>query len=33
MAGATLSAVPLTVLYLLLQQYFVRGVVTTGLKG
>jgi multiple sugar transport system permease protein len=33
MAGATLSAVPLTVLYLLLQQYFVRGVVMTGLKG
>jgi len=33
MAGATLSAVPLTVLYLLLQRYFVRGVVMTGLKG
>ena len=33
MAGATLSAMPLTVLYLLLQQYFVRGVVMTGLKG
>lgn len=33
MAGATLSAMPLTVLYLVLQQYFVRGVVMTGLKG
>ena len=33
MAGATLSALPLTVLYLLLQRYFVRGVVITGLKG
>lgn len=33
MAGATLSALPLLALYLLLQQYFVRGVVMSGLKG
>lgn len=33
MAGATLSALPLLLLYLVLQQYFIRGVVMTGLKG
>jgi multiple sugar transport system permease protein len=33
MAGATLSALPLLALYLLLQQYFVKGVVMSGLKG
>ncbi len=33
MAGATLSALPLLALYLVLQRYFVRGVVMTGLKG
>lgn len=33
MAGATLSALPLLLLYLVLQQYFVRGVVMSGLKG
>jgi multiple sugar transport system permease protein len=33
MAGATLSALPLLALYLLLQQHFVRGIVTSGLKG
>jgi multiple sugar transport system permease protein len=33
MAGATLSALPLLALYLLLQRYFIRGVVMSGLKG
>jgi multiple sugar transport system permease protein len=33
MAGATISLLPILVLFLFTQQYFVRGVVLSGLKG
>lgn len=33
MAGATVSLVPILVIFLFTQQYFVRGVVLSGLKG
>ena len=33
MAGATISLAPLALAFLLLQKYFVRGVVMSGLKG
>jgi multiple sugar transport system permease protein len=33
MAGTALSAVPLLVMYLILQRYFIQGVVMSGLKG
>jgi len=32
-AGATISVVPILLVFLLTQQYFVRGVVLSGLKG
>jgi ABC-type glycerol-3-phosphate transport system permease component len=33
MAATTLSAVPLTVIYLVFQRWFTQGIVTTGIKG
>jgi multiple sugar transport system permease protein len=33
MAGALLSIIPIFVLFVLLQKYFVRGIVMSGLKG
>jgi multiple sugar transport system permease protein len=33
MAGAALTAIPVLLLYLLLQRYIVESVATTGLKG
>ncbi len=33
MAGTTLSVVPILVVYFLAQDYFIKGIVTTGLKG
>ena len=33
MAGTFISAVPLAVLYILLQKVFVQGIVTSGIKG
>ncbi|HXF63391.1 MAG TPA: carbohydrate ABC transporter permease [Caldilineaceae bacterium] len=33
MAGTLLSIIPIFVLFVLLQKYFVRGIVMTGLKG
>jgi ABC-type glycerol-3-phosphate transport system permease component len=33
MAGATVSLVPILLIFLFTQQYFVRGVVLSGLKG
>ena len=33
MAGATMTLVPILVVFLFTQQYFVRGVVLSGLKG
>lgn len=33
MAGATVSLVPILIIFLFTQQYFVRGVVLSGLKG
>jgi len=33
MAGAFCSIIPMVILFLLLQRYFVRGIVMTGLKG
>ena len=33
MAGGTLTVLPILILFLFTQQYFVRGVVLTGLKG
>lgn len=33
MAGTLLSIIPIFVLFVLLQQYFVRGIVMSGLKG
>ena len=33
MAGATLGIVPLIVVFLALQRYFVRGIALTGMKG
>ena len=32
-AGATIATVPLIVLFLFLQRYFVRGIALTGMKG
>ena len=32
-AGATVATVPLIVLFLFLQRYFVRGIALTGVKG
>jgi ABC-type glycerol-3-phosphate transport system permease component len=33
MAGATISLTPILLIFLFTQQYFVRGVVLSGLKG
>jgi len=33
MTGATISVIPILIVFLLTQQYFVRGVVLSGLKG
>lgn len=33
MAGATISVIPIIILYLFAQQYFVQGVVMSGIKG
>jgi multiple sugar transport system permease protein len=33
MAATTVSAVPLTVIYLLFQRWFTQGIVTSGIKG
>ena len=33
MAATTLSAVPLTVVYLLFQRWFTQGIITSGIKG
>jgi multiple sugar transport system permease protein len=33
MTGGTLSMIPILILFLFTQQYFVRGVVLTGLAG
>jgi multiple sugar transport system permease protein len=33
MAGATLAIVPVIIVFLLLQRYFVRGIALTGMKG
>ena len=33
MAGATLSVLPILILYIVAQRYFVRGIVLSGLKG
>ena len=33
MAVVTLSVFPTLVIYLMLQRYFVKGIVMTGLKG
>jgi multiple sugar transport system permease protein/putative chitobiose transport system permease protein len=32
-AGATIATVPLIILFLFLQRYFVRGIALTGVKG
>lgn len=32
-AGALISILPMLVLYLIVQRYFVEGTVTSGLKG
>ena len=33
MAGTTMSVVPMLIIYFLAQDYFIKGIVTTGLKG
>ena len=33
MAGAIVSLVPMVMLFVIAQQYFVRGIALTGLKG
>lgn len=33
MAGSVLSLIPVLVVFLVLQKYFVEGVAATGLKG
>ena len=33
MAGAAVALIPIIILYILLQRYFVEGVATTGIKG
>jgi multiple sugar transport system permease protein len=33
MAGAVITIIPMLIVYLFAQRYFVQGVVTTGLKG
>lgn len=33
MAGAVVTVVPMLIIYLIAQEYFVKGVVTSGLKG
>ena len=33
MAGVVLALLPVTIAYLSAQQYFVRGIALTGLKG
>ena len=33
MAGSMIVLLPVLVVFLALQRYFVRGIVTTGLKG
>ena len=33
MAGNVMSMIPMLVLFLVAQRYFVRGIATTGLKG
>jgi multiple sugar transport system permease protein len=33
MAGATVSVVPVIVVFLLAQRYFIQGITMTGLKG
>jgi multiple sugar transport system permease protein len=33
MAGAVISIIPILILYVVAQRYFVQGVVMSGLKG
>jgi multiple sugar transport system permease protein len=33
MAGAVVTVIPMLIIYLLAQEYFVKGVVTSGIKG
>lgn len=33
MAGSVLSLIPVLIVFLILQKYFVEGVAATGLKG
>jgi len=33
MAGAMLTILPIIVLYLIAQRYFIEGIATSGLKG
>lgn len=33
MAGSVLSLIPVLIVFLVLQKYFVEGVASTGLKG
>ena len=33
MAGATIAAVPVLILYIFVQKYVIEGVATSGLKG
>ncbi len=33
MAGTTVAVLPILIVYFLAQDYFVKGIVTTGLKG
>jgi multiple sugar transport system permease protein len=33
MAGATVATIPILLLFMFLQRYFIQGVVLSGLKG
>jgi multiple sugar transport system permease protein len=33
MAGAVVTVIPMLIIYLMAQEYFVKGVVTSGIKG
>jgi multiple sugar transport system permease protein len=33
MAGSTVATIPILILFIFLQRYFIRGVVLSGLKG
>lgn len=33
MAGATLALLPIILIYLFLQKYFIEGIATSGMKG